>query len=122
MNRTVRRFTLTLGMLAAGLCTSGCLITGSNHQTVAGSYVGVETMEQIRPGQTTAEWVEATLGMPTSRQTLTDGAEIWRYSYTRTKSGHGAVLLLFSHRDSNTQTHSTIIEFRDGVVQRAWQD
>ncbi len=122
MNRTRSHRLISAALLAPLACMTGCLVSGSNNQSVAGSYVGVETMEQILPGQTSAEWVEATLGMPTSRQTLTDGTEIWRYSYTKTKSGHGTVLFLFSHKDSNTQTHSTIIEFKDGVVVRAWQD
>lgn len=122
MNRTLLTGLVTVSMLGSLGCMAGCLVSGSNNQAVAGSYVSRETLDRIEPGVTTAAWVEATLGMPTSRKTLDDGTEIWRYSYVRTKTGHGSVLFLFKHSDSNTQAHTTIVEFKDGVVTRAWQD
>jgi outer membrane protein assembly factor BamE (lipoprotein component of BamABCDE complex) len=51
-----------VGVLCAAL--SGCLVMSINEETRSGKYVADTTFDQIKPGQTSAAWVKATLGEP----------------------------------------------------------
>ena len=101
---------------------SGCLVSGSSNQYISGSVVGKETFNKIEPGKTRAEWVEASLGAPDSKKTLDDGTEVWRWTYTKTKRSSGGVIFLVHSDDNVTTTGSTVVEIKDGIVTRAWQD
>lgn len=101
---------------------SGCLVSGQSHQSTTGSYVGPSTFNQIEAGNTRQDWVLATLGTPTSKTTLEDGSEIWKWAYTKTKSGSGSVFLLYHGSDDSTSPGATFVHLKDGVVIKAWRD
>jgi outer membrane protein assembly factor BamE (lipoprotein component of BamABCDE complex) len=113
---------LAAGLAASTTLMSGCLVAGSSRTYQSGTYVGRGTLAQIEPGKTNEEFVLASLGPPTSKITMDDGAELWKWEYTRRRSSSGAVFLLLAsdtHHESRTVTY---ILFRDRIVERVWQD
>jgi hypothetical protein len=110
---------------------SGCLISGNTTQTTSGTKVAPSTFAQIQVGKTTAGWVAATLGEPTSKTTVTlgdptsksnaGGDEVWKYTYTQKTDNSGAVFLIFGGHNSSETTSTAFIEIRDGVVINKWQ-
>jgi hypothetical protein len=117
---------LAAGLAASTTLMSGCLVAGSSRTYQSGTYVGRGTLAQIEPGKTNEEFVLASLGPPhqhpTSKITMDDGAELWKWEYTRRPSSSGAVFLLLAsdtHHESRTVTS---ILFRDRIVERVWQD
>ena len=79
---------------------SGCLISGTSTQTRSGNYVAETTFSKIEPGKTTAGWVQATLGEPTSKSSTGD-TEVWKYTYTQKTDNNGAVFLIFGGHNSS---------------------
>lgn len=112
----------TLALAGAVIALPGCLISSRSDQHITGNRVGTETFSRIEPGKTTMQWVQASMGEPSSKRTLDDGTEIWRWNYTKTKNSRGAVFLIASGDDSITTSGSTVVEIKDGLVIRAWQD
>jgi len=109
---------LATGVLAFG---SGCLVTADSHETRKGTYVSENTFAQIRPGQTTEDWVRVTLGTPTSETVLKDGGRILKWSYTEHHESSGAVFLIFGGHSEKDTDHTAYVEIHDGVVTKAWR-
>lgn len=120
-SRSIRAASLCAGVLSLA-ALSGCLASGSSSTTVSGRYVGPETMRQIEPGVTTREWVQATLGEPTSRATLADGTEIWKWEHRSVSKSSGSVLLIASGSNRHEQVGAAFVEMKNGVVTRSWID
>ena len=114
MNKMVR--VLLLPVLLLG----GCLVSSTSRQHVQGNYVPPNTFDRIEPGKTTAGWVKATLGEPSSRD-KTDGLEVWKYSYTEVKEGSGAIFLIFGGSDRKEHHRSAYVEIKDGIVTNKWR-
>lgn len=109
-------------VLVSSLVTlCGCLVSGSSHQSRSGNYVADTTFNQIKPGQTTEGWVRATLGPPTSKDTLADGTQIWKYTYTERRESSGAVFLIFGGHDEKETNGTAYVEIKNGVVTNAWR-
>ena len=123
MNATYR---LTLALLAlVMLCslllsTGGCLVSSTSNSKISGNYVPEDTFDRIEPGKTTAAWVKATLGEPSSRDTA-DDTEVWKYNYTEEKDSNGAIFLIFAGSDKKEHRHVAYIEIKDGVVTKKWR-
>ena len=115
-----RTLLIVLG-LALSLISAGCLVTGNSRQTRSGNYVADSTFNQIQPGKTTEGWVRATLGPPTSKDRLSDGTEIWKYSYTERRESSGAVFLIFGGHDEKEINGTAYVEIKNGVVTNAWR-
>ena len=126
--QTVNRFRrarilVTLSLFALVIATTaGCLVHSENRRSVSGHYVSSAAFSEIKPGETTGEWVKATLGEPTNTSKLGDGSEIWKWTYTETKDGEGQIFLLFSGTDHTTTHANAFVEVKDGVVTRKWRD
>jgi len=116
------RIAATLAAAAAVPLLSGCLVSSKSASTQSRTYVGESSFEQIKPGETTDEWLLAVLGTPTSQSCLGDGGEVWKWSHTKTTSSSGTVLFLFGGSSSHVKTGSACVELRDGVVTRKWRD
>jgi len=112
---------LVIAIAAAG-AMGGCLVSGHSNTQTSGAYVGPSTFSQVEPGTTRIDWVLATFGNPSSTTTLDDGSEIWKWEYTKTKSGRGSVFVLYSGSDSSTSQSAAFVQVRDGVVVKAWRD
>ncbi|MFM9997080.1 MAG: hypothetical protein ACKVU4_14925 [Phycisphaerales bacterium] len=110
------RIALAVGALALTPVMGGCLIGSSSHTTYSGRYVSGSDLDRVVPGYTTGDEVLDLLGEPSSRREDDDGSELWRWTYRKTHSSHGHVLLLFSGR-SRTETNGAVsVTLRDGVV------
>jgi outer membrane protein assembly factor BamE (lipoprotein component of BamABCDE complex) len=100
---------------------AGCLVTSDSNQTRTGNYISDTTFDQIQPGKTTAGWVQATLGKPSSVAKVDDGSEIWKYAYTERKESSGGVFLIFGGHNANETTHTAFVQIKDGIVTKAWR-
>jgi hypothetical protein len=110
-------------VLAASLAVlPGCLVSGSSNTKVTGEYIGPSTFNEIEPGVTKLDWVQAVMGEPTSRACLDDGTEIWKWSYYRKHSSSGGVFLLVGGSNKEETVGATYVQMRDGVVIKAWRD
>lgn len=116
----MRRFNLSFCGVMFLVALSGCLISGNTTQTTSGTKVAPSTFAQIQVGKTTAGWVAATLGDPTSKSNA-GGDEVWKYTYTQKTDNSGAVFLIFGGHNSSETTSTAFIEIRDGVVINKWQ-
>lgn len=101
--------------------TGGCLVTSNSNVQRSGNYVSDSTFNQIEPGKTTAAWIRATLGAPTSIDRIDSETEIWKYSYTLRKESSGAVFLIFGGSSANEDTHTAFVQLKEGVVTKAWR-
>ena len=115
----------TLGLL--GVCflillTTGCLVTSESKTSTSGNFVPAETFDRIKPGETTASWVQATLGEPSCKtKDEASKAEIWKWNYKETKKGSGTVLFLFAGSSNDEKSRCAYVEIKDGVVTKKWR-
>ena len=100
---------------------SGCLVAHSSNQHVTGNYVPPSTFDRIEPGKTSAAWVKATLGEPSSKETAGVNTEVWKYSYTEQKESSGAIFLIFGGSDKKEQQRVAYVEIKDGMVTNKWR-
>lgn len=107
--------------LATGTLLTGCVIGSSSHTDVSGNYIGNETLAQIQPGKDQA-YVLALVGDPSDKTVLTNGTEIWKWRYTEQKKSSGSVIFLLSAESNTNDVKTTYVEFKDGVVVKAWRD
>jgi len=114
--------TRTSLLLLLALAASSCVIIRSNSGVNrTGEYVSPETFDQVKPG-VSSEYVVAILGAPTTKATLENGTEIWKWRYTEVEESNGGILLVISSKKSTDTVHNSFVEFEDGVVVRAWRD
>src|SRR5687768_16329829 len=99
----------------------GCLVMSNREEHLSGKFVGEQTFDQIEPGKTNADWVEATLGEPSEKKKFDDACEIWKYTYTHHKDSQGAIFLVFAGNDSRERSGTAYIELQDGVVRKKWR-
>ena len=101
---------------------TGCLVTSDSKVSRSGNYVPENTFDRIEPGKTTAAWVKATLGEPTSKTKLeNDAAEIWKWNYTEKKTGSGTLLFIFAGHNEDEKARAAYVEVKDGVVTKKWR-
>jgi hypothetical protein len=114
---------LAAALLASSLALlPGCLVSGSSNTKVTGEYIGPSTFNEIEPGVTKLDWVQAVMGEPTSRSCLDDGTQIWKWSYHRKHSSSGGVFLLVGGSSKEETMGATYIQLKDDVVIKAWRD
>ncbi|UCG58829.1 MAG: outer membrane protein assembly factor BamE [Phycisphaerales bacterium] len=110
--------------LALAPAMAGCIACDSEvTYGDKGPAVGRSTLRQVKPGRTTKQWVLATLGEPTSQDTIPDGQEILRYEYVkRTKSDFAMVPPPLAFENEREQHTRVVFEIRDGVVVDYWKE
>ncbi len=116
------RVIVTGMFVSSAVLLSGCLISGSSHETMSGQFVGQSTFAEIEPGRTTDKWVLGALGEPSSKSCLDDGSSLWKWVYKRDRSSNSSVFLVFGGSSRRETEGATFVQFRDGVVTKAWQD
>jgi hypothetical protein len=110
------RLSETNFVLMAILCTGGC----SSPPMQTGVRIGDVTLEQFEAGITTASWLLAVLGPPTSESHV-EGVEdttVLRYALGESASGLGAI---FSGK-ANKNTAVVYFVVTNGIVTRFWAD
>jgi outer membrane protein assembly factor BamE (lipoprotein component of BamABCDE complex) len=118
---TSSRHVLTLAVVASLPGLAGCLVSSNTTQSQSGKYVSDRTWRQIDEGETSAAWIEATLGEPSERKRLDDRTEIWKWNYTETKNSSGHIFLLFDGSSNKEKQGAAIVELRNGVVVKKWR-
>lgn len=118
---THARLTLTAALMATSLL-GGCLISSHNSTTISGAYVSPATYDEVQPGVTTTDRLEAACGQPSSKTPLASGDELWKWSYTKIKQGTGSVLFVFGGSDKTETIGHVSVQVRDGVVVHKWRD
>ena len=123
LNHPLRTLALT-SLCAASLALSGCLLTSSNATYETGRRITPSTLDQVTPGETTEDWLIATLDQPSAR-TSVEGqpdVEILRYDFSEHHESEGAFLFLYAGSTRRTKTLSTFFEVQDGIVTRYWSE
>jgi hypothetical protein len=123
MNRR-RRWTITAMAVATGLACGGCFIQSDAQVTYgpSGKPLSEGMVGQIKPGETTREWVLAALGEPAQASDIGQTGEILLYEYVRKERASLGVFLLLHSSASNEKCTRLYLELHDGVVKRYWQD
>jgi hypothetical protein len=84
--------------------------------TYDGTYISEEQYKWVESGKTTGEWVVAAYGVPDFVTALSDGSEIWRWTFRPTRA-EGQMFRLFGKDDEPAPSHiSTIVHVRGGIV------
>lgn len=102
---------------------AGCISSGSVSE-FEGPNIGDRTLSQIEPGETTQTWVLAVLGEPTERATIDDPAgtlEVWKWVRRKIVTTKGSAFVV-SSRSKSEEVRTVYVEFKAGVVTRAWRD
>ena len=120
--RSCRRGWVTAVVMAAAASSAGCLVGTSSNVTRTGTDVPESTFGQIQPGATTAAWVRATLGEPTSKSHgRAADDEVWAYAYTERVDSSGYVFLVFGSSNTTETTRKAYVEFKGDTVVRKWR-
>jgi outer membrane protein assembly factor BamE (lipoprotein component of BamABCDE complex) len=109
----------TASMLGLGL--AGCIATNSSNTNIAGRTVSDDVFTQIQPGKS-RDFVLSLLGEPTKKIAEENGSEIWEWNYVETKITERTFIILFVAVDRTNTTQMTTVEFKDGVVTKAWRE
>ncbi len=117
------RFRRVLALAAAIACAgfSGCVVTSDHHTTITGHKIADATFAQVAPGQT-KDFVAGLLGEPSEKSKQDNGLEQWRWHYTETERSGGGVIVVFATTTSTKTDQTRYVEFKDGVVARAWTE
>lgn len=109
------------GLLLLAAAVSACLVSSQTKKQTTGTPIGEQTLATIRPGMDGAE-VQKLLGPPTTRTSLDEGVEIWRWTYRTETTKTGQVFLLFGTEQTEETSGAVNVELKDGKVVRRWRD
>jgi outer membrane protein assembly factor BamE (lipoprotein component of BamABCDE complex) len=116
------RLVCIVAVIAGVLPLAGCVIVNSGVDCgEKGAPLSADTLEQIEPGQTTRDWVIATLGEPSEQSTAGNGVEVLTYRYSCTRHGNLVMPFLIIN-DEKRDAQTVYFEISDGVVQKYWTD
>lgn len=89
-----------------------------------GAMVSQKTLDQIEPGKTSKVKLLALLGEPTRKKELSDGSELYTYSYSYVKKtiNDVAVFLVLGMHEDDEKHDSLYFEIEDDVVRKFWRD
>ena len=113
------KFAVLASCLALSL--TGCLVFSSDKTEVEGTKVGVETLKQISAG-TSEDMVLELLGPPTTRKPVSDGTELLRWNYKRTRDRGTVIFLLFAGTRTMSESGTIYVTMKDKKVERIWRD
>ena len=117
----MKRVIVVVGMFAALLVLPGCLIGSTERESHSGTQVSAPTFDQIEPGKTTKQWVLGTLGEPDKKSDVGTGEELWKWSYTKTRSSSGYFLFVFGGSSETSKSGAAYVQFKDDVVTKKWR-
>lgn len=113
-------FAAALG-LASLVTLSGCAVINSHSETKTyGTLVSEESLSRIAPGETTAEWLVATLGTPASREQVDDQVEVLKYSSRHLTKINSELLFVLDTSSKREVRRTVFFECAKGVLTRYW--
>jgi outer membrane protein assembly factor BamE (lipoprotein component of BamABCDE complex) len=107
--------------LALALVPACVVVSTDGSERIDGQYVSATTLEQIKPGST-PEYVLSLLSEPTTKTALSDGTEIWKWSYSKSTSSKSSLLLLIDAEKCSSNRYNAYVQFENGVVAKTWRD
>ena len=84
--------------------------------------VSQKTLDQIEPGKTSKVKLLALLGEPTRKKELSDGSELYTYSYVKKTTNNVAVFLVLAMHEDDEKHDSLYFEIENDVVRKFWRD
>ena len=87
-----------------------------------GAMVSQKTLDQIEPGKTSKVKLLALLGERTRKKELSDGSELYTYSYVKKTTNNVAVFLVLAMHEDDEKHDSLYFEIEDDVVRKFWRD
>ncbi len=112
----------TLTLAIAGATLTAC--KSSNNRRFGflppdARLVGQKTIDRIKPGETTADWLEAVLGPATDVEPLDDPLqEVWKYRYQMV----GGSYRLHARNNSNGTVRTLYVQMASATVTDVWMD
>jgi len=82
--------------------------------------VSGESLAQVAVGETTAEWLIATLGEPARREVVDSQSEIFRYSSSQLAKIDSELLFVLDTSSRREVKRTVFFECLDGVLVRYW--
>jgi outer membrane protein assembly factor BamE (lipoprotein component of BamABCDE complex) len=105
-------------VIAGGL--PGCVIMHTTSTAISGKNIAPNVFAQIVPGKSKA-FVVGMLGEPTERIKEDADSDLWKWRYSEKHETTNAFIFFPLHQNNSVeQTH--FVEFKDGVVVRAWAE
>jgi len=118
----VSRVVVVGGLVLCAGVLPGCLISGSKSVHTTGDPVAEQSLVALEKGVSTEDDVLDLLGVPTRVVDLSDERKIYVYEWSEKRRRSTSVFLIFGGSSGTTTQGAANVEFRDGVVQRWWQD
>src|ERR1700722_12804052 len=97
-----------LAISLIGLGLTGCIITNSSNTKITGKPIEDDVFAQVRADQTQDEVIKL-LGQPSKKDTENEAGEIWKWTYSITKSSEHTFIVLFAGTDNTTTTQTTVV-------------
>lgn len=118
-----RRSARLLALSALLACTglTGCVVMSDNHTTTSGHKIDASVFAQVEPGKS-KEFVVNLLGEPSEKYNNDDGTERWTWRYSETHRSASGFIVLFASSSDTTTKQARNVQFKGGVVTRAWTD
>lgn len=111
-----------LSWFLLALSLAGCAVISSNRSTThSGQQVPEEMLARLEVGETTRDWVVATLGEPTSTARVDADTEVLRYTSKRIEHQRSGLLLVLSTRSEHEEKQTVYLEFHKNVLKRYWR-
>jgi len=123
MRHGIKALSVTvLALVTTSAALSGC--SSSNNRRFGflppdARLVGQETINRIKPGETTADWLEAVLGPATNIESLHDPMqEVWKYRYQMV----GGSYRIHARNTSGGTVRTLYVQMASGTVTDKWMD
>jgi len=116
-SRRLRLFAMLAAVVIAG-GLPGCVIMHTTSTAISGKNISSNVFAQIVPGKSKA-FAVAMLGEPTERIKEDADSDLWKWHYSERHETTNAFIFFPLHQNNSVeQTH--FVEFKDGVVVKAW--
>lgn len=125
MNRRVcmTKAGMSVLLALAAMTLVGCI---SSHSDVSygpkGPAVGSDTLRQVKCGQTTKEWLLATMGEPSRATPASSSPEVLTYEYTKKIDSDVSFCIFFDADDRREERTVYVFELENGIVTRYWKE
>lgn len=109
-----------MGVSLLSLSLMGCLFVVDSKQKAGASQWSNQELNRIEVGQTRADWIRSSFGVPDRVSTYDDGTEVWRYRNSASSESKIGLFLLFRINVERESAETLALEIRDAVVSDYW--
>lgn len=88
-----------------------------------GTFISEKLLDRVKVGETRSDWLVAVLGEPNFKTALTNGDEIWRWTYRPMEQTSSVLSVFGSSKDEPTlQPSTSFIRISGLTVVEKWRD